>query len=130
MCRQVRSTTLAPFVSVELLVQVALDFGLDRHLEHAEQKAQGGADVDLVGADVDMAIDATARKFQGAAFPCIVDVELFGDVLGNAINAVAGLLERLVVTFEDIDMRHRSEEHTSAIQSPMRNSYAVFCLTK
>src|SRR3546814_6624991 len=24
----------------------------------------------------------------------------------------------------------RSEEHTSALQSPMRNSYAVFCLKK
>src|SRR3546814_3537176 len=24
----------------------------------------------------------------------------------------------------------RSEEHTSELQSPMRNSYAVFCLTK
>src|SRR3546814_2708632 len=26
--------------------------------------------------------------------------------------------------------RHRSEEHTSVLQSLMRNSYAVFCLTK
>src|SRR3546814_5523588 len=26
--------------------------------------------------------------------------------------------------------RHRSEEHTSELQSPMRNSYAVFCLKK
>src|SRR3546814_4648551 len=27
-------------------------------------------------------------------------------------------------------LRHRSEEHTSALQSLMRNSYAVFCLKK
>src|SRR3546814_4610178 len=27
-------------------------------------------------------------------------------------------------------VRHRSEEHTSELQSLMRNSYAVFCLTK
>src|SRR3546814_3372220 len=27
-------------------------------------------------------------------------------------------------------MRQRSEEHTSELQSLMRNSYAVFCLTK
>src|SRR3546814_3727117 len=30
---------------------------------------------------------------------------------------------------EDPD-RHRSEEHTSELQSLMRNSYAVFCLKK
>src|SRR3546814_2029788 len=29
-----------------------------------------------------------------------------------------------------IDMETRSEEHTSELQSLMRNSYAVFCLTK
>src|SRR3546814_7682518 len=28
------------------------------------------------------------------------------------------------------DAQHRSEEHTSELQSLMRNSYAVFCLTK
>src|SRR3546814_2753172 len=29
-----------------------------------------------------------------------------------------------------VDERHRSEEHTSELQSLMRISYAVFCLTK
>src|SRR3546814_2579351 len=29
-----------------------------------------------------------------------------------------------------VDPRHRSEEHTSELQSLMRNSYAVFCLKK
>src|SRR3546814_1491267 len=28
------------------------------------------------------------------------------------------------------DLRHRSEEHTSELQSLMRSSYAVFCLKK
>src|SRR3546814_9783111 len=31
---------------------------------------------------------------------------------------------------ENIDPSRRSEEHTSALQSLMRNSYAVFCLEK
>src|SRR3546814_9553542 len=31
---------------------------------------------------------------------------------------------------EDFDMTDRSEEHTSELQSLMRNSYAVFCLKK
>src|SRR3546814_1793807 len=30
----------------------------------------------------------------------------------------------------DAEVRHRSEEHTSELQSLMRNSYAVFCLKK
>src|SRR3546814_9743231 len=31
---------------------------------------------------------------------------------------------------EDVDLDHRSEEHTSELQSLMRISYAVFCLKK
>src|SRR3546814_2616777 len=30
----------------------------------------------------------------------------------------------------DVDLKHRSEEHTSELQSLMRISYAVFCLKK
>src|SRR3546814_4859600 len=32
--------------------------------------------------------------------------------------------------WNDVLMRSRSEEHTSELQSLMRNSYAVFCLKK
>src|SRR3546814_10366891 len=32
--------------------------------------------------------------------------------------------------WRDIERRKRSEEHTSELQSLMRNSYAVFCLQK
>src|SRR3546814_5050490 len=32
--------------------------------------------------------------------------------------------------FEPDEHRHRSEEHTSELQSLMRSSYAVFCLKK
>src|SRR3546814_6981107 len=34
------------------------------------------------------------------------------------------------VELEQVDMRRRSEEHTSELQSLMRISYAVFCLKK
>src|SRR3546814_1412999 len=48
-------------------------------------------------------------------------------LLGRAIRA--GALESIVPRhFALID--HRSEEHTSELQSLMRNSYAVFCLKK
>src|SRR3546814_2055117 len=40
--------------------------------------------------------------------------------------------EELWVKIIDLDLqrRRRSEEHTSELQSPMRISYAVFCLKK
>src|SRR3546814_2855895 len=68
---------------------------------------------------------------------------------GKPIRDSRGEVTRLIDTFriaageatrlggEVIDMEisrrtrgYRSEEHTSEIQSLMRNSYAVFCLTK
>src|SRR3546814_8890494 len=62
-------------------------------------------------------------------------------VIGRSVVAVEAI-ERGEYTFLDrdrsaravIDLAHeveaRSEEHTSELQSLMRNSYAVFCLTK
>src|SRR3546814_1327489 len=54
-----------------------------------------------------------------------------------AINVVALFARlRIVMTveygkqFENRDLEPRSEEHTSELQSLMRISYAVFCLTK
>src|SRR3546814_1624099 len=47
----------------------------------------------------------------------------------TAIAAVAGST-LMLLSFERIDTRSRSEEHTSELQSPMRISYPVFCLTK
>src|SRR3546814_2084827 len=38
--------------------------------------------------------------------------------------------EQVAVILRDIAARARSEEHTSELQSLMRNSYAVFCLKK
>src|SRR3546814_2503720 len=37
---------------------------------------------------------------------------------------------RIAALFDDGDTSTRSEEHTSELQSLMRNSYAVFCLKK
>src|SRR3546814_8099651 len=38
--------------------------------------------------------------------------------------------QRVVGRLQGIDKAHRSEEHTSELQSLMRISYAVFCLKK
>src|SRR3546814_9123865 len=45
-------------------------------------------------------------------------------------GALAALDHHGVLRPRHVEDRHRSEEHTSELQSLMRNSYAVFCLKK
>src|SRR3546814_9087844 len=51
-------------------------------------------------------------------------VRLFTEFISRRLAAYAPLLAGLSVS------SNRSEEHTSELQSLMRNSYAVFCLKK
>src|SRR3546814_3412485 len=55
--------------------------------------------------------------------------------LESEINGILGWIEQLqqvdtdgVAPMTAVIPNHRSEEHTSELQSLMRNSYAVFCL--
>src|SRR3546814_5776487 len=71
-------------------------------------------------------------------FPNVPLILLGALGFGAAIGALSGLLfellNRRIRSEGDIvngfDMPLRSEEHTSELQSLMRNSYAVFCLKK
>src|SRR3546814_5182297 len=67
----------------------------------------------------------TASQF--LARQATVDVEIRGVKIpaGAAVSLASGSANR----DEDI-FDNRSEEHTSELQSLMRNSYAVFCLKK
>src|SRR3546814_3915895 len=49
--------------------------------------------------------------------------------LARAATDDVGVALRRIAELE-ADLHHRSEEHTSELQSLMRNSYAVFCLKK
>src|SRR3546814_4177290 len=52
------------------------------------------------------------------------------ELLGDALGLLQGhRLDVAVALFQVVDAAVRSEEHTSELQSLMRNSYAVFCLT-
>src|SRR3546814_6188823 len=58
-------------------------------------------------------------------------------VIGRAVNEAARLTElaksrpgRALAAASAVHAAGRSEEHTSELQSLMRNSYAVFCLKK
>src|SRR3546814_7283334 len=56
------------------------------------------------------------------------DVQAKVGAVGDAGRRVAELVERVTATIAAID-DSRSAEHTSALQSLMRISYAVLCLT-
>src|SRR3546814_7250751 len=47
----------------------------------------------------------------------------------HCLPMVTAVIERLM-DYENSNLPFRSEEHTSELQSLMRNSYAVFCLKK
>src|SRR3546814_4250715 len=53
-----------------------------------------------------------------------------GERLGSIQRQVARLLIEQDPALPGSDRGSRSEEHTSELQSLMRNSYAVFCLKK
>src|SRR3546814_8241141 len=80
---------------------------------------------------------ALARAFKSSDFNIPADIpERIEAALRQAVLDRLGLEARasMVVTgsekIETAARRGRSEEHTSELQSLMRNSYAVFCLKK
>src|SRR3546814_6463532 len=93
----------------------------------------GSAAVEAVGTEIGVDM---ARYWQAddAFFECLRDKEVLtrivAEVAGEPVAAAhAGekgkTLKRIVRDHLD-----RSEEHTSELQSLMRNTYAVFCLNK
>src|SRR3546814_7730370 len=86
----------------------------------------GRADLALVGREE---VAALGEDALGEAGDRAVDRR--GDrlpVVGDGLGLVAGRV--LAEDGAETVPRHRSEEHTSELQSLMRISYAVFCLKK
>src|SRR3546814_6111891 len=72
--------------------------------------------------------DHAAVPLHGAA---VVDDAMAGVVVDAPADRVAGGVQALPAPGGTAGFaRRRSEEHTSELQSLMRNSYAVFCLKK
>src|SRR3546814_19197244 len=70
-------------------------------------------------------VDAIGRVGGNRAQPLRQLVPLAREQEAFGIRLVGGVWEK-----DRHDVRNRSEEHTSELQSLMRNSYAVFCLKK
>src|SRR3546814_5116074 len=81
--------------------------------------------VDLLLADAVGIVDETARIGQRQYLAAQL-YDLFGGVRRDIARTRndGGLADQI------LPHRHRSEEHTSELQSLMRISYAVFCLKK
>src|SRR3546814_3386372 len=90
----------------------------ERHLY--EQKVTARADYEQEQAEA-AAAAAEARRAQVAAGAANVTRDGSGAIVASPISGR--------VTAESVSLgAFRSEEHTSELQSLMRNSYAVFCL--
>src|SRR3546814_9233478 len=74
------------------------------------------------GGGVDAPVDALGRAVQGGV-PAARRLRSFRHRAGRRASGTARGVGRITT-------RHRSEEHTSDLQSLMRNAYAVVCLTK
>src|SRR3546814_1941110 len=79
----------------------------------------------------------SARNFNPLAAMCgrvtIAEVEELvepGELDPNQIHTPGVHVQRVVALTPEQAADKRSEEHTSELQSLMRNSYAVFCLKK
>src|SRR3546814_7470553 len=70
-----------------------------------------------------------ARRFYGVQFhPEVVHTPDGARLIANFVRHVCGLAgDWTMAGFRDAKIA-RSEEHTSELQSLMRNSYAVFCV--
>src|SRR3546814_9467941 len=85
--------------------------------------------VDLADEFNEVISDAGNAKLAVDTFKIALDgvVSIGGSIVstGQSIRSAIG-----GIGIEADDSAERSEEHTSELQSLMRNSYAVFCLTK
>src|SRR3546814_2966324 len=72
------------------------------------------------------AASAPASPVSGASAPASTD---FGAAMKSALSEVNALQGQSSEATAAYERGERSEEHTSELQSLMRISYAVFCLT-
>src|SRR3546814_5847803 len=53
-----------------------------------------------------------------------------GESIYDTSRVMSGYVDAMVIRYSEKGLVARSEEHTSELQSLMRNSYDVFCLNK
>src|SRR3546814_4351178 len=81
------------------------------------------SDVDAVASDPTFSSKSTTKSYIS------VDADSYSSLAFGTVTHVTTPIDSTISTkIEPPREDHRSEEHTSELQSLMRNSYAVFCL--
>src|SRR3546814_3243717 len=134
--RSTRTDTLFPYTtlfrSVRQVEVVLLDHVEDQAIAVVARLDAVDLAVELVRelGDVGEVLQALLRRVLRHRQGVLGAFQVGAQHLDRALFAIlgdVGLHGRHPVAEEDVD---RSEEHTSELQSLMRNSYAVFCLKK
>src|SRR3546814_5513562 len=99
-------------------------------LEHAERRGELVQFGHAVGARALEADDDDHVAIEFAGLEGILHLLLIAEHARGRLDRPAILLDRADLDARAADIARRSEEHTSELQSLMRNSYAGFCLKK
>src|SRR3546814_10779707 len=101
---------------------------MDRDWHAVMRRIYRFLDLDIVPAEAGMAAYMTRserdRRFRSHSYR----LASFGLDAGDIRESFGDYLSNFAVAGERLGRGERSEEHTSELQSLMRNSYAVFCL--
>src|SRR3546814_2091201 len=132
--RSTRTDTLFPYTTLfrslpELFAVGAVGLGGRHPRQHRQGRRQLAGAQDRQLEPIRVGWNRRRRSTDPVNLLYPFEVEVAGP--REAGSAAEHLLEILEAGLVDAaDGRHRSEEHTSELQSPMRISYAVFCLKK
>src|SRR3546814_10852949 len=93
---------------------------------------------DVCSSDLNVQLGRHLIERQSHLEPVFVDLQVPIAILDDDRHLVGKALQQMLWDIHagraraegDVEMMGRSEEHTSELQSLMRNSYAVFCLKK
>src|SRR3546814_9970548 len=132
--RSTRTDTLFPYTTLFRSMQLIEDIGFDQSFSFIYSKRPGTPAANLPDDTADAvkkarlarlqaAIDANAKRISAAMVGTMQSVLVEGPSKKDP-NELTGRTENM----RFVNFAGRSEEHTSALQSLMRISYAIFCL--
>src|SRR3546814_3163775 len=137
--RSTRTDTLFPYTTLfRSLLHTAVEGRLDREIEAIEVVERAKADLpEQAGAQRRRRLPGIRRGRCGRGESAVGEAGALGErsiaqrciddaCLGEQSQVAVDQLRQRLAAAEQV----RSEEHTSALQSLMRISYAVFCLKK
>src|SRR3546814_1507380 len=128
--KSTRTDTLFPFTT--LFRSAAIQHALRNALQRGERTSAGHVDHVQQGLGIQPGLDAVdqrlAARHHAGGIQRVID-----DLHGLAQAGIRAKIEHVLADHvkHRLDLvERRSEQHTSELQSLMRISYAVFCLTK